>query len=48
MFPDEGGDDKRPRRAVTTSVLSGNRYAANSTDTSHVGLITSDKGYDNG
>jgi hypothetical protein len=48
MFPDEGGDDKRPQRAVTTSVLSGNRSAADSTDPSRVGLITSDKGHDNG
>ena len=45
MFPDEGGDDKRPQRAVTTSVLSGNRSAADSTDPSRVGLITSDEGY---
>jgi hypothetical protein len=45
MFPDEGGDDKRPIRAATTSVLSGNRSAADSTDPSRIGLITSGKGY---
>jgi len=44
MFPDLTDDDKRPMRAVVTSVLSGT-VAGNSSEAFRVGVITSDKGY---